>query len=587
MEESLKQWAEMVCRDLLGEQDADCNLFEDNLLLVGRMLTRPQSESDHPGQQLSFETLHRLAARALNLREDVVTLEATAMIFLKFAVSSECSRKSELVSHIISMDQSLQEKLMEAIQDQSLVIDDDDEGCHQSDESFVDQSVIESENDDINSTSKDESRLISCDNCHKMEEQIKNYETQISHLLDRENTLEKRLKEDSVTYQNDNMDLQDAIREKDVELRDLKQKLQSVQDSSTELVEKLSQYDALNDTVCSLRDEIDILMPYKRRAEQSEDQIARLLEKLDKLDCVKDQLRSEVECHHATQDELTALRAELDTLRNANSQVIEYRDRCTEYVIEIKDLKAQLIKSNEDREELRHKILMLSEGREEVEVYNKSLVDELKVASEALRNSERESGIGKSELCNQLIQYINFCLGSGISELNPEVSRELNKLRAENTELANKLEKTSVEFLDKLQQDLMDQESINASLQEKWSKSKDSIALLTKNIVGLETTVNDLSEKLLTETMKYNETCAMAEEDKVSLVVRHDKKIAFIEKRHEHHMFLVSTGQKTTLDGLQQEFNATHSSLHKYLRDLKYETMERKGVEQRLQGKRD
>jgi chromosome segregation ATPase len=393
MEESLKAWIELACRDILNIKDADCNLFEDNLFMVGKhVLQSPNS---------TFEELHQQGAQTLNLREDDTSLLATATIILKYAVSSECEQKSEYVSHIISMDSDIQEHLMQAIQDQSLVLSEDD----QVDESFDDDASVQEDDDTLQSepfhspqrsqkSCTDSSNNDTCDHCHKMEKEVQNYTKQISDLLKREKDLEERLKEENTTFLNKNMDMQDMIRAKETLLQEKTLQLQEYEEKECQLLTQVEHFDLLTERVATLQDEVDVLQPLVKRAESAETQLSRMHDKLDKLDGVKDQLKAEVDSHNATQVELLELRVEVDLLRKAKVQVVEYRDRCAENAISIADLTSQLQSAKEEAHELSLKLDQVSEGHHITESYSKSLVDELKVASEALRNSEREGGIG-------------------------------------------------------------------------------------------------------------------------------------------------------------------------------------------------
>ena len=555
MEESLKAWIELACRDILGVQDADCNLFEDNLYTVSKHVF----QSPHS----SFEELHQTGARALNLREDDTSLLATSIIVLKFAVSSECEHKSTYVSHIISMDSDLQEQLMLAIQNQSLVInDDDDVDNSESDVSFEnDVSEIMDDNSITGDTSESfekqrndgESSKANdlCENCHKIEKELENHAKQISDLLKREKDLEEKLKEENTTFLTKNMDIEDTLREKEALLADKEAHILACEKNESDMMAKVQNFEILTETVSNLQDEVDVLRPLVKRAESAESQLSRMHEKLDKLDGIKDQLKAEVDSHNETQAELLKLQVEVDTLRKAKVQVVEYRDRCAENSITIGDLTSQLVNSKEEVEQLTLKLNQLSEGHQVTESYSKSLVDELKVASEALRNSERDCGIG-----------------GGISELNPEISKELNKLRVENAELLSKLDLTSVESLDKLQQDLSDQACINTSLQQKWTKSKDAIETLTRTILELEAEVANWKESHKSLVMIYQETSAMAEQDRLASALKYTSKLTCAEKMMDDSHFLLARGQQAVVNELQQEYNATFTTLSKTESDL-------------------
>ena len=298
---------------------------------------------------------------------------------------------------------------MLAIQDQTQRIntDSDVDESFENDESVLEEGdTLQSEpfhsphqnnpSSNINNNSQD------CNNCHKIEKELSNHMKQIEHLLKREKDLEEKLIEENTVFLNKNMDMQDIIHEKDSLLKDQILQIESHKEKESELQFKVEDFELMSEKVSCLQDEVDLLQPLQKRSESAENQLSRMHEKLDKLDGVKDQLKAEVESHNETQTELLELQVEIDSLRKAKVQVVEYRDRCAENAITIGDLTCQLKSSKEEIQDLTIKLNQVSEGHHITENYSKSLVDELKVASEALRNSEREGGIGK----NRCIEYI-------------------------------------------------------------------------------------------------------------------------------------------------------------------------------------
>ena len=132
-----------------------------------------------------------------------------------------------------------------------------------------------------------------------------------------------------------------------------------------------------------------------------------------------------------------------------------------------------------------------------------TLAEELKATTEQLREVERGSGVGEA-----------------MSELNPALMQELEKLRSEKADLLKKLDSSSLESLDKLEKELADQKGMTASLQSKWISTKDSLASAMATIASLYTTQSGLMESLEmsradNETLKYESYV----KEQVSLII--------------------------------------------------------------------
>lgn len=144
----------------------------------------------------------------------------------------------------------------------------------------------------------------------------------------------------------------------------------------------------------------------------------------------------------------------------------------------------------------------------------------------------------------------------------------MNRLRVENAELLNKLDLSSVDSLDRLQQDLSDQQCINTSLQQKWTKSKDLIETLTKNIVELEATVASGIKKLESATQLHQDMMATAEKERKSAALHFESKLAHVTQRMDDSNFILFQGKQAVVLELQADYNATFTTLFKTERDL-------------------
>ena len=151
----------------------------------------------------------------------------------------------------------------------------------------------------------------------------------------------------------------------------------------------------------------------------------------------------------------------------------------------------------------------------------------------------------------------------------------------------SKLDLSAVDSLDRLQQDLSDQQCINTSLQQKWTKSKDVIETLTRNIADLEATVVTGIEKHECLSKLHEETMALAAEEKISTTFHFESKLAHSAQRLDSSNFILSKGQHAVVMELQTEYNATFATLSKTERDLNIASTLNNGLTADLQQKED
>jgi len=241
---------------------------------------------------------------------------------------------------------------------------------------------------------------------------------------------ENKLKEEYALLQNKLCDTELLILErenqlanKDNDLKNAMKQIKSFEECMKESVEskrKLSE----------LQDELDIIRSQADKAETAERQLERLREKLDDFNGIKQQLKKEVEVSAETHTKLLAAEQELDQLRKFKGQIETYRSQQSEYTILIEELRFRLQQKDQEISCLMLNVDNLNDGQQGQLMQSKHLLEELQAQSEQIREINRNSGIGE-----------------GISELNPELMQELERLRSQNETLLNKIDASSMESL--------------------------------------------------------------------------------------------------------------------------------------------
>lgn len=519
MESDLINWLELACLDVFQCENVSTFSLEECVEFTGNKLLGTDDK-------LNIKDIHDQISEKIGVYYNPHIVTNTIKLILKYVVSPDCPEREQFVSHILSMSTNIQECLMKIIQEESV----------DTPPSKTIPSAIEQKEPPID---------YPCDVCFRKDRELERYSRDLCAAIARETVLEEKLQIESSSNLRQILDLESIINEKDLVIKQLKSDISLLQKVENELQAVVKEKSALVNKVSNLEDKIDVLEPLANRAETVSCQLERLKEKMERLSGVQEQLRAESESHNETHAQLLEAQQELDTLRTSKSHLEEYRSRCAENQITIADLTSRLMSSESTVHELTSQLDNLRAGNEDNEKVAKKLNDELKYASEELRNFDRVKGVGDS-----------------MSELNPEVMKELRSLRTENEDLKLKLDTSSLEFLDKLQQEISDQKCVNTSLQQKWTQAKDTIEERNAQIADLEDVVRDWKRKYTVLYTEHRETSNMAAEENLSLRTSFTSKLNHLKKTHDHQAKLARIGTNTIVHWLSEDLHVTTETLN-------------------------
>ena len=540
MESSLISWLTLACSDVLHCSEASRYSLEECIIFAGRRLLNITGDTD-------VLTVHQLLVKKTSVYFHPQVMTNCVKLILKFVVSADCPEREDFVSQIISMNSTMQEHLMKAIQEESTDIPPDE------DLNIIDQDAQES--------------LVgfNCDLCVKKDKDIDNYTRELAHAVARETALEEQLHAESAAHLSRVMDLERDILEKDQLIRGLRSEVTSLRRAEEEGQAAAKERALLLQKISSLEDKIDVLEPLAQRSEVVSCQLERAKEKMDILGGLQDQLRAESAAHNQTHAQLAAAQHELEALRTSKTRLEEYRERCAESAIAVADLTQRLSVSEEARDLLSQELAVLKEGSQSSERMAKQLNDELLSASEALKASERTGGVGAS-----------------MSELNPSVVKELRLLRTENADLRDRLDMSSMEALDKLQQQISDHQCVNSSLQQKWSEAKNTIAARNDRIAMLEAQERVMRLELQQLRGEHNETCAMTAEDRRSTLIAFNARLTHMTKRNRDGAVLSRIGASAVTNWLTDDLHIATETLLFTEAELKSTEQAKSTLEQQL-----
>jgi hypothetical protein len=426
--------------------------------------------------------------------------EEILMQMLVFAVSSfDCPHRESFVRNILSMDTETQEILMQMIQmtlqqqQANNAIEEEGEECEmvsenvsegldtQSpvDDETTQPSTLESASSSHHSLNEDmiiTSELVcsSCMNFEQLVEKLKN-----DKLIERKalETEILELKSSMASETSRLVDTELVVQEKDRLLKEMESKLADHEQLQQKLEEITQQLADKRNMIASLQDQLDVDRSKLDKFDAMEKNLTKMKEKLADLKEIQLQLKTETEAHSQTFQSLIRAEQTVSELRPFQSQVDDYRLELAEQAIALSEANTQLQEARQQVQRLQSMMQSMETSKQAMFSSQVHLAEELQATAEALRSLER---------CE--------ALGEGMSEFNPVLMQELNKLRAENAELSSKLDRSSLETVEKLQREIADQKVMAKSLTEKWQATKHTLEHTARD---LDTTRRQLWELTL------------------------------------------------------------------------------------------
>lgn len=558
----LRNAHQILCVELTGETPVSNHTVEDDESMILTVATGVF------GCDFSFmEDVKMEVERRFNVKLGTLADFSSLIEYLLIhAVSAECAYRAVLVGGIMEMEATIQAALMHIIQSTQQTSDDT--------EDVIETEVPETEEVDDNyeviepdqrensafetaapSSAVNTSSSIrpftevsyssaSCGNCTYHEGVAKRLTAELASLQERTRQevadLQKQLDDEKSKF----VDAELMIVQRD-------DRIHQVNNSVLDLQKQLSKADAiiernkqLEEEIVLLQDQIDVMKPQAENLAQAEALVEKLRSRLEEMSSIKQQLQQESMKHNATHTQLLELEKEVTALRKLKPQLDEYRDQHAESIITVGELQARLKEKEEAVASMTREIEALRGSSGHHLAQSQELAEQLHAAAERLRETERTGGIG-----------------DGISELNPELMHQLDKLRTENEHLKDQLDQTSVEALELKDKRIADQDCVNNSLQKKLMNTKDALEEAIKKIAELNMTVDNLNAQLAQLKDLFDENTAMQSEELVSIKNMHNKQLSSIRKQHDRNMAEMHVEHTTHVQKLTDKLVTTERQL--------------------------
>ena len=286
-----------------------------------------------------------------------------------------------------------------------------------------------------------------------------------------------------------------------------------------------------------LHDELDILQTSKEKLCHAEEQLRKCREKLDIVGDTASALQREEMAHAASVDRCLLLESELAALRPVKRQLEEYRVRTADAEVALSDC----------REELR-RVKARSMGLEgTVDTYERDAKarhgETSSLQKRLLEEGSNEKGIIGGAGCGGII------IGSGMSELNPELMSELKTLRSEYVRLKDFEAKREVDAVQRLEESYDDSQRLverykgqyfttKSTLEDTQSLLHESMtreANLQSKVDELLTQINVLDVEMKEERLKAHKTALEVERnyqnEKKELITKSRQELKDMEDR--------------------------------------------------------
>lgn len=513
-------------------------------------------------------TLHDIVSeisRIYSVDCNVDDLDMIVEYTLVHGVSEQCDLRGDFVQGIMSLEPDVQIYLMQIIEEKMLQndpiqspekvnghIEVDSHSSHMVDDPSLEgmvpsqqHDIVEQENINYAGVERMKDSIpFNCFECIEKDQQRKKLSNEIENLHAKYQQEVQKLKEEISMNRNKLVDLELLIIERDDLIFQHKNKLLDYDKHQEKLDASNVRINQLEEQLQVLQDDLEVLKPQAIKLDHAEAQLERYRSKLDELNDIKQQLKAESSSHSSTYDKLMVLEQEVEGLRKLKPQLEEYRQQHAESVIAIKELEINLKAKEIEVYDLRVENASLRNNHAEQLHQSIHLQDELRSTAEQLREKDQLNGIGE-----------------GMSELNPLLMQELNRLRIENKELMTKIDKSSLQSLEALNKELSDQKCISTSLQKKYMTTKDTLEKAFNDIKTLSMNLTDKIFEVKELRSMLQESSSMFEEEKQILQVVFNNKIAFSHKRSRHQMELVQFGHNEVFRIYHKSLEIAHDQL--------------------------
>eukprot|EP00936_MAST-01D_sp_MAST-1D-sp1_P002789 g2789.t1 len=239
--------------------------------------------------------------------------------------------------------------------------------------------------------------------------------------------------------------------------KEICEKDEALSEARTEIISLKREMDGRQE----LLDELEILRPQQRRAERAEEQLARYGAKLEQLVAMREKIKCIETAHAELLAEATTLR-EVSARQPALLKELEaYKQKATTAEVAVSELKRRIGSGEQRTKHLMSQHDAVSGSESELRQQNEELRQQLLMMQEHLDQAE-------SDALNGLQGGTSSAVGTGLTELNPELQAKIASLEHEVDSLRKQCDAESAENLAKLRAELDDTGRLKTSFEVKY-----------------------------------------------------------------------------------------------------------------------
>jgi len=307
---------------------------------------------------------------------------------------------------------------------------------------------------------------------------------------EKEEDTTKRLEDVESNYRKEMMKIEAASRRREDESKEqYETRLATLRCDFDMLREQYEIAQSAQEELEGVKDEMELMMHTKTMLADTTERLRTYKEKLQQLTDVKDSLQKEEEAHSRSVEECLRLENELKTLQPLKRQLEDYKTRAVDAEVRLAESQDELLKTNQKK-------LASSDTSHHLEAQIQSQAEEIEELKRRLQHEEKEEASG---------------VGSGMSELNPELKEEVFRLRNENEQLKAFASKREDDAVSKMEQDLEDAGRLTERYKTQFLSTKGQLETTQGDLIEskereakLESDLLD-TKKLLSETMSEAE----------------------------------------------------------------------------------
>lgn len=412
----------------------------------------------------------------------------------------------------------------------------------------------------------------------QLREQSKILQRQISGKERREQELQDALEQTEHNFRHELLKVESRASRRQEEIT------ASYQQTITELQQQLSnlntKYEIAKDAqteLAKVQDDRDLLQHTQTQLVELQERLSTYREKVQLFGDVKEALKREEEAHSKSVSENLRLQDQLSNLQPLQRQLEEYKQRATEAEFKATETEARLSKLQEDG-------LLNGTASTDLEKTCQAQQEEIRELRLRLQQESRAAVMTEDSVGG---------VGSGLSELNPELKEEVLRLRSENERLQAFMEARSEDSVTKLQEQMDDTQRLAdryktqylstreqlEHTQDQWEASKQREAKLRleiqdcrQKVQALQTNVEETSQTLYQtqETLCKSQTQNTELETELSewmgtaKELQEDLASVSSQMRTTQNDLEASQGREsklqTQLDGSRQDFQDAEAS---------------------------